>query len=96
MECCGMTIGIIDFDVLSDDEYGRVRFVVFVQGLVDLEIGTIVQAKVFASKAGASFPCEVYRPRSNGPLDPPHLHMRAGREYQLDKTMTVGDNITIV
>lgn len=91
-----MTMNIIDFDVLSEDKHGRARFVVFLQQQIDLEIGTIVKAIVVASKADEAFPCEIYQPRPNGPLDPAHLHMRADPKYRLDKVMAIGDVITIV
>ncbi|KIC25386.1 hypothetical protein RA23_05830 [Leisingera sp. ANG-S3] len=91
-----MNIEISDIDLLTDDKDGRSRCVLYTENQIDLAFSTILEARIFVSRAGKSFPCEVYRPRPNGPLDPQHLHMRADREFCLNKTIAVGDVITVM
>lgn len=90
-----MKIEISDFDCLTDDREGRSRFVLFFKDKVLLPYNTVRKADLWVSQLGQSFRCEVYQPNPNGILDPPHLHMRANREFRLKDAIAVGDEVTI-
>ncbi|MCF6429989.1 MULTISPECIES: hypothetical protein [unclassified Leisingera] len=91
-----MNIEINDYDLLTDDKDGRSRCVLYTNDQIDLAFATVLEAKIFISSAGKSFPCEVYQPRPNGHLDLPHLHMRADGQFCLNEIIAVGDIITVM
>ncbi len=91
-----MKIKISDFDCLTHDREGRSLFVLFFKDKVPLPFKTVREADLWVSKLGQSFRCEVYHPIPNGILDPPHLHLRANREFRLKDAIAVGDVVTIV
>ena len=91
-----MSIEISDYDLLANDKDGRSRCVVYTKDHLDLVFATVLDAKIFVSSVGKSFPCEVYRPRPNGHLDPSHLHMRADSQLCLNEIITIGDTISVM
>lgn len=51
-----MNIEINDYDLLTDDKDGRSRCVLYTNDQIDLAFATVLEAKIFISSAGKSFP----------------------------------------
>lgn len=90
-----MDIVISDYDLLTDDKDGRSRCVLYTVDQIYLAYASALEARIFISKVGQAFPCEVYRPRLNGHLDPPRLHLRADSKLCLNAFIAVGDVVTV-
>ncbi|WP_412550270.1 hypothetical protein [Shimia sp. MIT910701] len=90
-----MQIKISDIDVLTDDNIGNNRFVVFTDDKIELEIKKIIPAEAVVSDAKDRFECEIYRPAPNNEKEPPHIHLRAKSALRLKEKLKVGDLVVV-